>query len=186
MVTLIGGLARVTGCSEEQIAAAERYRRLWDRAQGRVRTSDYGQLRVDGNRPSDAAVLGADARREYAAIVQRLGLVASSSLERVIVHDMSLRKLAASLGIKRSGNGSKKVREQLFAALDRLVDHFGVVPGTGATSSAITVHRDAPPNTFVGEIATRRQPLKQHAPDDAVHADDGLQTNAGSGIDEAS
>ena len=121
MVELIGGLARLER-SDTQEAAAARFRLVHERAQiGGARAIDYAAAKVDTSGPSDEMVeaVGAGARAEYSAAVRYLGMVRSSLVERVVVHDMSLGAVAG-----RSGAARARVRTELLAALDDLAVHF--------------------------------------------------------------
>lgn len=126
LVELIGGLARIPDREPVQEEAAARYRKLWDRAQiGGARAIDYAQARVDTSGPSEAAVweIGEDARREFAAVQRTLGMVRCNLLDRVIVHDESLRSIAG-----KGGRAVGAKREELMAALDELAVHFRLGP----------------------------------------------------------
>lgn len=135
MVVLIGGFARINDRTEEQTIAAAKLRILHERAQlGGAKALDYGQVRVDTSGPSEEAVaeIGARARKEYMDAVQELGMLQSSVVERVVIHDMSLRELAAALDLGDSGGARKAAKRQLFEAVNHLVEHFGLRPGAGA------------------------------------------------------
>ena len=161
MVVLIGGFARINDRTEEQTLAAAKLRILHERAQlGGAKALDYGQVRVDTSGPSEEAVaeIGARARKEYMDAVQALGMLQSSVVERVVIHDMSLRELAIALELGDSGGARKAAKRQLFEAVNHLVDHFGLVPGAGAR------HRprkwnDGSETHFSGEMVNPVRPL---------------------------
>jgi hypothetical protein len=121
MVEYIGGLARLKGASEMQIMAAAKYRMAFDRAQiGGARAVDYAAVKVDTSGPREDA-LGArqvDALEAYKNAVRCLGMLRSSYVERVIVHDQPLT---------RRGMGARardRAKTELLAALDDLAVHF--------------------------------------------------------------
>ena len=135
MMVLIGGFARISDRTEEQTLAAAKLRILHERAQlGGAKALDYGQVRVDTSGPTEEAVaeIGARARKEYMDAVQELGMLQSSVVERVVIHDMSLRELAATLELGDSGGARKAAKRQLFEAVNHLVEHFGLRAGAGA------------------------------------------------------
>lgn len=121
MVEYIGGLARLKGASEMQIMAAAKYRNAYDRAQiGGARAVDYAAVKVDTSGPREDALAGrqVDALEAYKDAVRCLGMLRSSYVERVIVHDQPLT---------RRGMGSRardRAKSELFAALDDLAVHF--------------------------------------------------------------
>lgn len=158
MVELIGGLARIKGVTEEQKLAAAKLRSLWELAQlGGARAQDYTQVRVDtsGSGEDRTEIIGANARREYAAATRKLGMLKSSMVERVIIHDNSLRDLAAALDIKWSGTGGKKVKGLLLGAMDQLVDTLGVRAGAGGKVRS-KPWNDGTPTHYSGEANARR------------------------------
>lgn len=121
LVELIGGLARIKGRSALQEEAAARYRRLWDQAQiGSTRATDYTRVRVDtSGSGADVLEFGEWARAEYGEAVRYLGMNRSSLIERVVVHDQSLRCVA--------GTGRRaqiRARDDLLCILDDLALHF--------------------------------------------------------------
>jgi hypothetical protein len=128
LVELIGGLARIKGRSALQEEAAARYRRLWDQAQiGSTRATDYTRVRVDiSGSGADVLEFGEWARAEYGEAVRYLGMGRSSLIERVVVHDQSLRQVAGAGG-KAAGN----VRQQLLEVLDDLAVHFNLTARKG-------------------------------------------------------
>lgn len=134
MVELIGGLARIKGVTDEQKLAAAKFRGLWEMAQlGGARAQDYTKVRVDtsGGGEDRTEIIGAAARQEYRDVTQALGMLRSSIVERVLIHDHSLRDLATALDIKWSGSGGKRVKLQLLDAINQMVEIFKVRPGAG-------------------------------------------------------
>lgn len=124
LIGLIGGLARIADVTEVQEEAAARYRRAWDAAQlGGARAVDYAQVRVDGAGfgSLDVESFGASARAEYSAAARYLGLMRSSLVERVVVHDQSIRSIAGA-----GRRAQVRTRDELLAALDDLAVHFGL------------------------------------------------------------
>lgn len=121
MVEYIGGLARLKGASEMQIMAAAKYRNSYDRAQiGGAQAVDYAAVKVDTSGPREDALAGrhVDALEAYKDAVRCLGMIRSSFVERVIVHDQPLTT---------RGMGSRardRAKTELFAALDDLAVHF--------------------------------------------------------------
>lgn len=120
----VGGLANLKDASEMQIMAAAKYRNIYDRAQiGGARAMDYAAVKVDTSGPSGDGMRDAtiDAVDEYQAATQFLGMVKSSVIERVIVHDQSLtfRGMAA--------RARERAKVELFAALDDLAVHFKLI-----------------------------------------------------------
>lgn len=131
----IGGLARITDRSIEQTLAAAKLRMLHETAQlGGAKAQDYSAVKVDTSGMSQEAIaeMGAAARQQYADAVQAIGMVKSSIIERVVIHDASLRDLASGLGFGDSGGARRKAKHELFESLNLLVDHFGLRPGAGA------------------------------------------------------
>lgn len=158
MVELIGGLARVQGVNKAQINAAAKYRALHERAQlGGGRATDYSAVKVDTSGPTEEMVeaIGAQARAEYMEAVQALGMQQSSLIERVIVHDVSLREIAVSLGLGDSGGARKKARAMLFEALNKLVDHFKLMPHAKRPRH----WDDGTEQHYHGEIINPKRPL---------------------------
>lgn len=124
MLGLIGGLARIKDRSEVQVAAAAKYRLLHERAQlGGARSIDYAAVRVDTSGGGDVVEFGEAARRDYADAVRYLGMLRSSLVERIVVHDMSLRDVAG-----QGGRGKAKAKQGLLSALDELAVHFKLAP----------------------------------------------------------
>lgn len=121
LIELVGGFARFEDRTEAQMAAAARYRLLWERSQiGGARAVDISAIRVDKSGPPEdiAFMIGEDARREYRAAVQCLGMIRSALVESVVVHDRPLRQIA-------SGSRARaRVGQELREALDDLAHHF--------------------------------------------------------------
>ncbi|NGP18895.1 hypothetical protein [Devosia aurantiaca] len=124
MIELIGGLARIKDRTEPQEAAAAKFRMLFDRSQiGGAKATDYTKQRVDTSGPQQdaSAEYGDDARRQYRDAVQFLGLLQSSLVERVVVHDQAISTVAG-----KSSRARTRVTRELLDALDRLAVHFGL------------------------------------------------------------
>lgn len=118
LVTLLGGFARMSDRTEAQEAAAARFKSIVERAQiGGPRAVGYG-VRVDTSPQDNLIEVGADARRDYTAVVRYLGLQRSSLLERVVVYDVPLRKIAP--GSRARKRAAQAVRD----ALDGLAKYF--------------------------------------------------------------
>lgn len=121
MVEYVGGLSRLKGASEMQIMAAAKYRNAYDRAQiGGARAVDYEAVKVDTSGPREDVLAGrqVDALEAYKQAVRCLGMLRSSFVERVIVHDQPLT---------HRGMGSRareRAKDELFSALDDLAVHF--------------------------------------------------------------
>lgn len=131
----IGGLSRIADRTIEHTLAATRLKMLHEQAQlGGAKAQDYSAVKVDTSGPSQEAVaeMGAAARQQYADAVQAIGMIKSSVIERVVIHDQSLRDLAHGLELGDSGGARRKAKHQLFDALNSLVDHFGLRAGAGA------------------------------------------------------
>lgn len=161
MAVLIGGFARIADRSEMQTLAAAKLRMLHERAQlGGARALDYGAVKVDTSGPSGdiIEVIGAKARKEYMDTVQALGLMKSSVVERVVIHDMSLRDLAIALELGDSGGARKAAKRQLIDAVNGLVDHFGLRPGAGARQRN-RKWNDGSETHYSGEVANPHHPL---------------------------
>lgn len=121
MIELIGGLARIVH-TDTQEAAAARFRLVHERAQiGGARAIDYAMAKVDTSGPREEMVelVGAAARAEYSAAVRYLGMIKSSLVERVVVHDQSISSIAG-----RGMRDRRRVTADLLAALDDLAVHF--------------------------------------------------------------
>lgn len=121
MVELMGGFARFKNTTEAQKMSAAKFRSIWERAQiGGARAMDYAAVKVDTSGPSEDATfeIGDDARRQYIAAVQYLGMMRSSLVERIVVHDMSLRDIAS--GSRERDRIAQEVRD----AMDHLAVHF--------------------------------------------------------------
>lgn len=154
MATLIGGLARLTKLSEAQIAAATRFRSLWDGAQiGAARGIDYGRVRVDGGGAGDAgSVVSIDAFEGYRDAVQALGMIDSRLVELVVCHDMSIHAVArltegdAGRGVRR------RIEQRLRVAVLRLAVHFGIA-GVVAGSRQVRGDGERPSVVEYGERA---------------------------------
>ncbi|MET3925639.1 hypothetical protein [Devosia sp. 2618] len=139
MATLIGGFSRVRNRTEAETMAAARFRGLYERAQlGGARAMDYEAVKVDSSGPSEEAVfeIGDQARREYMGAVQRLGMDASSIVEQIVVHDMSVRDLAKARGEGEGGAARERMTQRLKDAVADLSEHFGYA-GTAPDRSRI-------------------------------------------------
>lgn len=127
MATLIGGLARIEGLSEVQVAAAARYRSLWDGVQiGAARALDYGRVRVDGGSAGGGQLVALDAFEGYRRAVQALGMVESRLFELVVCHDMSVRAIVRAYEGGDGRGERRRVERRLRGALDLLAGHFGL------------------------------------------------------------
>lgn len=125
MSSLIGGLARLHGVTDAQKMAAARYRSLYEGAQiGGARAVDYAAVKVDtsGPPPQLAIEHGEDARRKYSAAVRHLGMIRSSLVESVIVHDIPMVKIAGL-----SSRARARKTQELFDILDDLAVHFKLI-----------------------------------------------------------
>lgn len=137
MATLIGGLARLDGLSEVQVAAAARYRSLWDGVQiGAARALDYGRVRVDGGGAGGGQVVALDAFEGYRRAVQALGMVESRLFELVVCHDMSVRAVVRAYEGGDGRGERRRVERRLRDALDLLAGHFGL-EGAGRGSGIV-------------------------------------------------
>lgn len=119
----IGGLARIRH-SQSQEEAAAKFRGLWERAQiGGARAIDYAAVKVDTSGPSTTIVTdhGLAARRGYTAAVRHLGIASSSLVERVVIYDMPISRIA---GI--GARARARTTDALLVALDDLAVHFGL------------------------------------------------------------
>ena len=157
MVTKIGGLARVAGLTEAHVLAAAKFRDLFDlKTLGGARATDYSALRVDtsGSSNADALERGDQARRRYLEAVQELGMLRSSLVEKVVCHDMSIRKVAKELLGNGGGAAHAKVRQQLLEAIDVLIDVFDLKGGRGAERARLRMEGDRP-GSFDGALAKR-------------------------------
>lgn len=157
LTTMIGGLARIRGRSEAQTLAAARFRALFDRAQvGAARAIDYEAVRVDVSGASDSTVfeIGDQARRGYIAAVQRLGMLHSNLLEKVVCYDVSLRDIARGLGEGEGGSARERTKRRVLVAIDVLVEHFGYV-GSAPATTRMRVDGEVP-RSFTGEIINRK------------------------------
>lgn len=122
LIELIGGLARIDGRTDLHEEVAARFRRTWESAQlGGARAIDYTQARVDtsGAGAMNLLEFGEWARADYSDAARFLGMVRSSLVERIVVHDQSLRAVAG-----KGGRAVGRIRLELFAALDDLAVHF--------------------------------------------------------------
>lgn len=125
-VTMFGGLARMKGLSEAQLAAAHQYRVLTEvsaiEAGGAM---DYEAVRVDvsfGGR--DVVLDGAAARKQLMIARRTIGPFFASLLDKVVCEEMSVRDVAQAAG-KGGGNGQQLTSKRIRLALDALVGHFG-------------------------------------------------------------
>jgi hypothetical protein len=144
MATLIGGFAKVRGRTEAETLAAAKFRGLYERAQlGGARAVDYEAVKVDTSGPTEEAIfeIGDKARREYMGAVMRLGMDASSIIEQVVVHDMSVRDLCRARGEGEGGAARDRMTKRLREATSALSDHFGY-SGTARDRSKIRAERD--------------------------------------------
>lgn len=157
MATLIGGFARVKGRTEAQTLAAARFRGLYERSQlGGPKALDYGAVKVDVSGPSESAVfeIGDQARREYIGAVQRLGMIKSSIVEKVVCHDMSVRDLAKAYGAGEGGAARDRMTKQIREAIDDLTEHFGYAGR--APERTKTKAWGETPTLYTGLISTRK------------------------------
>jgi len=154
--TLIGGFARVRNRTEAQTRAAARYRSIYERAQlGGSRVVDYAAAKVDTSGPAESAVLeiGEQARREYRELAKLLGMDRSRLLEQVVCHDMSIRDVAVTRGLRDSGAGRALIVRLLKDAIDVIAEHFGY-SGVAQSRSRKRGWNDGSSKTmiFTGEI----------------------------------
>ena len=122
----LGGFAAFKNRTTAQDEAAARFRRMFDRAhRGGVQAIDYRNNKVDSSPFMANAYAGQtgilDAADDYKRAVRHLGLIRSSLVERIVVHDIPMRQIATGA---RQRN---RVAAELRAALDDLADHFGLV-----------------------------------------------------------
>lgn len=161
MATLIGGFAKVRGRTEAETLAAAKFRGLYERAQlGGARAVDYEAVKVDTSGPTEEAIfeIGDKARREYMGAVMCLGMDASSLIEQVVVHDMSVRDLCRARGEGEGGAARERMTKRLREATNALSDHFGY-SGTARDRSKIRAERD---------IGNNAEELSTAAVDDAA------------------
>jgi hypothetical protein len=136
MLALIGGFARFRDRTEAQEAAAARFRGIWERAQiGGAKAMDYAAVKVDTSGPSEDAMfeIGEDARYQYRTAVKSLGMLRSSLVERIVVHDVSISLIAG-----RGARARARVTKDFLDALDDLAEHFahGKRKGAGKRKAA--------------------------------------------------
>lgn len=156
--TMIGGLARVKGISKPQELAAARLRGLWERSIiGGAQAFDYASVRVDvsGAASSDDVDKGCDARAEFAAAIQAIGIIHSAVVVPIVLDDMSLRGLARWVGEGQGGAAIDRVKKRLLAGVDVLSSHFGY-SGAPHGRREIRAEGDAPA-MFSGVISTRKR-----------------------------
>lgn len=119
----IGGLARLDH-NDAQEAAAQRFKAIWEAALiGGAKAVDYAAVKVDTSGPRGDAVVeaGIHARMRYQDAVKFLGIIRSNLVERVVVHDVPISRIA--------GKGSRaraKTTADLLSALDDLAKHFSL------------------------------------------------------------
>ncbi|WP_298913620.1 DUF6456 domain-containing protein [uncultured Algimonas sp.] len=140
--------------SDAQITAAHRYTADLMRAgEGRIGTSDVAAPRVDGTRrhdaAEDAAIARIDGSRSLRAARQMLGARMSRLLNAVCGANERLEAIERAEDWSR-GTGLTVLR----IALDRLVVHYGTVPGEASPVDALPV--DAPPVDVPQALAQRR------------------------------
>lgn len=124
MVALVGGVARMKGLSEAQLAAAGRWRALSELAQiGGAVATDYAAVRVDTSASGrDVVMDGAAARREITRARVSLGPFRASILDQMICEEKSVRDLAKAVG--GGGHAQMLTQKRVREALDELVEHF--------------------------------------------------------------
>lgn len=128
---LVGGLSRVKSRTEAQFLAAARYCSLYEQSQiGGARATDYSQVRVDtsGPRQDQISARQDDTRKEIEGARKAMGERATSIVDRVVVYGASIRDLAQNSGHGTGGQGRRRAEAELLAALDVLVEHFGLLP----------------------------------------------------------
>ncbi len=168
---LIGGLSRVKGLSDEQREAASRYRSYYEGSLiGAAGAIDYSQPRVDvSGKATNPADGGMDARRRYADAVQALGPFQSSLVENVVCHEMSVRDLARRLGVAPGGRSGERVKAQVLDAVDRLVEHFGLIARPGREGRVRRLREAVPVEWGLGAsgvaVATREEGVAEVALD---------------------
>lgn len=120
MMEVLGGFARFQNRTDAQEAAAKRFKALVEAAQiGAARAIDYRVTKVDVSWSSGiAGEVGLDALWAYKAARGYIGQERATLLERVIVHDVSMRRMFP--GARARERAAATVR----AALDDLADHF--------------------------------------------------------------
>lgn len=152
LVTTIGGLARIKGLTDAQKAAAARWRSLGEQVQqlGKLKGSDPEVEKVDGGGGgSDIIALASDALRERRILRRKLGDMTAKLLDDVICHDLGLRALARQEGEPDGGSGTMRMRKRVLVAVSDLVHLL-------ATGGQRLRQVGARPETFVGEVSTRR------------------------------
>jgi hypothetical protein len=137
-VLLVGGLARVKSKTEAQFLAAAKYCNLYEQSQiGGARATDYTKIRVNtaGPGPDQTNARRQEASAELDGARKALGRRAASIVDHVVVYGASIRDLAQKIGHGSGGQGRRRAEAELLAALDVLVDLFGLVPGIAPQSS---------------------------------------------------
>lgn len=120
LLEMIGGLARFKDCCEHQMMAAARLRTLYSLALiGDARAIDYTAVKVDGEPQRKTPLeIGDEARREYRRVMMALGMRLGSLVENVVLHDRPIRAIAVGYGYGESGAARRKLKDDLFHALD--------------------------------------------------------------------
>lgn len=123
----IGGFWRYRDRTEAQTMAAARFKGLYESSQlGGPRAADYERPIVDTSFSSTTLNLerGEMSRRKYREAVRSIGMRWSNLVERVVIYDVSQRRIAKAYGYSEGGAGRREVQEQVYLAMDALAVHF--------------------------------------------------------------
>lgn len=129
MREMIGGFWRYKGRTEAQTMAAARFKSIYEACQlGGAHAANLEDPKVDTSfRPSAISVdRGDSARERYRLAVQHLGMRWSNLVEKVVIYDVAQRRIAKSYGYGHGGAGRRAVQEQVYAAMNALVEHFNL------------------------------------------------------------
>jgi hypothetical protein len=127
----LGGFAAFKKRTSAQEEAAARFRRIYDMAhRSGVQAIDYRNNKVDSSPFMSSAFAGEsgmlDAADSYRHAVRMLGMLRSSLVERIVVHDIPMRKIATG------SRARERAAAELRAALEQLAVHFRLVPFVAA------------------------------------------------------
>lgn len=147
--TLMGGFCRFHG-TEAQQKACSRLKSLHERSQvGGAKAVDPSLEPVDGGgiNPEANIEIGADARKEYAAIRALLGTRDMERIEFVVVRERGPTPYAKWRGFPDGGRGVSKGMVEVRDIADKLAEHWGDHGSPGASTKA-RVERDGSRQVF--------------------------------------
>lgn len=159
LTTLMGGFHRFYG-TEAQQRACSRYRALWEASQvGGARAVDPSREPVDGGwaNPELVFEIGADARTQYAALVEYLGRTLVARLHFVVVGEWGPTPYAKwRYGVRQPNHRHVADAKVEVRQIADLVADFLSLQGTAPNHASMRGEGDQPTEIEQERIVTRK------------------------------